>query len=323
MHKFLILSFLFLCFANGSMAQTITKPNLKALQKKEDSLNILSWRISNEFKTSDRLRADSFFTRIFVRALAINNSFKYPFDSVQIAKLTAPDTAFKLFTWQVETGKNKLRQRGVIQYNTPDGKLIITPLIDNSEYSNDLNAINDNRNWIGAIYYKILLNNHYGKKYYTLIGYDDNNTESNKKWIDVISFNEPYKPQFGAAIFNHTTKGLLNRIGIEYKKDSKIKVNYDEEQQMIIYDHLTSESGFVNKRSTYVADGDYEGLKWNNGQWQHQEKVMCNCPLSTKENKDKVNESLFDNAGQKNENKLQEKSKNNEVKQVIPKKSGF
>lgn len=297
-------------FSLVGTTQSISKTDLKILQKKQDSLSILSWRMVNEISPALRLVSDSLFTRILVRSLNVKNSFQFGFDSVQIAKVTAPDSSFRIFTWQVERGKDRIRQKGVIQYKTVDGTMRITPLIDNSEFMESPNEIGNAKNWVGALYYKILLNEYEGKRYYTLIGFDENNSKSNKKWIEVLTFDDNKQPVFGGPYFNHTTLGIRNRINLEYKKESNIKASWDEEQQMIVYDHLSSENGFINQRETYVADGDYEGLKWDKGMWQHQAKIMCNCPLSNKENKDKINEGLFDKYGNKIEEKLDEKTLN-------------
>jgi hypothetical protein len=298
----------FLFISGGVHAQQITKADLKILNKKQDSLSILSWRIANEISPINRLKSDSVFIRILVRSLNVKNSFYFNFDSVQIGKIYAPDSSFKIFTWEVERSKDKIRQRGVIQYKTNDGKLRITPLIDNSEFMESFNETGNAQNWIGALYYKILLNEYEGKKYYTLIGFDNNNSESNKKWIDMLTFNENNEPVFGTPVFKHGTRGMLNRYHLEYKKEAHVKLNWDVEQNMIIFDHLSSENGFVNQRKTYVPDGDYEGFKWEKGMWVHQEKVMCNCPLS-KPNDDnllgnpEIGKPLFDKNGNKIEPK--------------------
>jgi hypothetical protein len=43
---------------------------------------------------------------------------------------------------------------------------------------------------------------------------------------------------------------------------------------MILYDHLISETNEPQKRYTLIPDGDYEGFVWKNGQWVHINKVF-------------------------------------------------
>jgi hypothetical protein len=309
--------FLFLLVHIGfAVAQGPSKSEMKQLRAKEDTLGILSWRIGNEVSPASRLVADSFFIKVLVRAMAVKNSFGYPFDSLLVQRVYAPDSSFRIFTWQVDRNRDIIRQRGVIQYKTPDGSLKITPLIDNSEYAEDLYGINGNRNWIGALYYKIILNELQGKKYYTLLGLDDNNSKSTKKWIEVLTFNDDGQPVFGSPVFKGLPGGLNNRYGIEYKKDARARLTWDEEQGMIVFDHLVSETGFVNQRNTFVPDGDYEGLKWENGIWVYQPKIMCNCPLSKEKidpllGKPPMGDPLFDKDGMRDEQKIQDKSKKN------------
>jgi hypothetical protein len=55
--------------------------------------------------------------------------------------------------------ENKIRQRGAIQIKTADGSLKLIPLIDNSDNILKLqDSIVNNKSWIGAIYYKVLMN---------------------------------------------------------------------------------------------------------------------------------------------------------------------
>jgi hypothetical protein len=311
MKKFTVLIMVAL-LALPALAQKISKGDLKQLKVKEDSLGILSWRTANELSAKNRFRADSFFIKVFVRSLVIKNSFEYKFDSLLIAKAYSPDSTFRIFTWQVDKNKDTIRQRGVIQYRTADGSLKLTPLIDNSEFAEDLFAVGNNRSWIGAIYYRILKNEFQGKKYYTLIGWDENNSKSNKKWVDMLTFNDNGEPVFGGPYFK-MTDAVKNRFGLEYKKEVSVRLMWDEDQQMIVFDHLTPEGGFVNQRSTYVPDGDYEGFKWENGYWVFQPKIMCNCPLSKEKfdpmlGKPPIEDPLFDKQGNRNEEKLIKKS---------------
>ena len=75
--------------------------------------------IVNAPEAGQRFRADSFFIRMLVRSLKIPNSFYFPFDSLQtISKLYAPDSSFRIFTWQVKKDVYVFMQRGAIQMRT-------------------------------------------------------------------------------------------------------------------------------------------------------------------------------------------------------------
>jgi hypothetical protein len=43
---------------------------------------------------------------------------------------------------------------------------------------------------------------------------------------------------------------------------------------MIVFDHLISESNEPQKKFTLIPDGDYEGFKWQNGKWVHVTKLF-------------------------------------------------
>ena len=88
--------------------------------------------------------------------------------------------------------------------NTPDGSLKLFPLFDVSEYtSSPTDSIRTSNNWIGAIYYNIIMKEYKGKKYYTLFGYDDNDFGSTRKWLEVLTFDAAGKPVFGGNYFNY------------------------------------------------------------------------------------------------------------------------
>src|SRR6476646_5414407 len=96
----------------------------KQLEKHHDSLSRYAYDIINAQEPSQRFRADSFFIRMLVRSLKLPNSFYFPFDSLQtISKLYAPDSSFRIFTWQIKKDVYEFWQRGAIQMRTPDGSL--------------------------------------------------------------------------------------------------------------------------------------------------------------------------------------------------------
>lgn len=236
--------------------------------------------IVNAREAADRFRADSNFTRMLVRALKEPHSFSYPFDSLNtISRVYAPDSSFRIFTWQVIRDEKVFRRHGAIQMNTVDGSLQLFPLLDKTAVTENItDVVTDNDGWIGAIYYRIILTTYNGKKFYTLLGYDENNFRSTKKRIEVLSFGQDRKPVFGGRFFSFEKdsplKPVQSRFSIEYKKDGNGSIRYDDEMGIIIYDHLISENNEPAKKYTYVPDGDYEGFKWENGKWVHIEKVF-------------------------------------------------
>ena len=166
-----------------SFSQRITPADMRSLAQKEDSLTIAAMNIVQGKNLSDRLAADSIFTRGLVRALKTPNSFYYPFDSVlNVSKLYAPDSSFRIYTWQLQIDDNLFRQHGAIQMRTEDGSFKRFPLIDRSDVTvNATDTIGNNQGWIGAVYYRIIEKKYDGHTYYTLLGFDANNIRSDKK----------------------------------------------------------------------------------------------------------------------------------------------
>ncbi|MFN5008919.1 MAG: hypothetical protein ACK5EZ_06040 [Bacteroidota bacterium] len=252
------------------------------LVQKEDSLKYHGNIIVNGEFAEQRFRADSHFTRILVRALQIPYSFYHSFDSlITISRLYSPDSSFRIFTWQLSKDENTFRRHGAIQMNTKDGSLKLYPLIDRSSLIiNQADTITNNEWWIGAIYYKILLHKIVDRNYYTLLGYDENNRLSTRKIIEILSFDAMNRPVFGSNIFDFSKdkaqKTPQSRYWIEYKKDAQASIKFDQELDLLIYDHLISETNEINRKETYVPDGDYEAFKWTNGKWLHIEKPFDN-----------------------------------------------
>ena len=318
--------FLFFFMAEGAFAQRITAADQKILHQKEDSLRSIAQKIILGINPEDRLRADSIFTKMLVRALKTTNSFYYPFDSLQsISILYAPDSSFKIFTWQLVINENVVRQHGAIQMHNYDGSLKLYPLIDKSDVTEHISdTIGNNLGWIGAIYYKIIQKRSFNQNYYTLLGFDENNIRSDKKLIEVLTFaNE--EPVFGGRYFSFEEdtifKTAISRYVMEFKKDAGPRLNYDPDLDMIIAEHLVSENGEPGKKWTYIGDGDYEGFKWKGGKWVHIEKVYH---YTTPMGKEPVPNPLKDNGGNLLEDKINaedvQPATGQKPKTVVPKK---
>jgi hypothetical protein len=312
---FKILLFFIILFFTGSVcfAQHLSVSEQKTLEKEEDSMKLIAPKILSGRNPEERFTADSEFTKIFVRALQTKNSFYYPFDSlITIAKVTPPDSTFRIFTWQLAINGDVIRQHGAIQMRTADGSLKLFPLIDKSDQILNINdTITSNLAWIGALYYNIVEEKSFGKNYYTLLGFDDNNLSSDRKIIEILTFKDG-RPVFGGPYFSFQDNSLhqksMARYVMEYKKNAGPRLNYDKGMKIIIYEHLISETGEPKKKYTYIPDGDYEGLRWKDGKWVHIEKVFNQItPLG----KEPVPDPILDSKGNIDESKLSKRMPEN------------
>lgn len=264
----------------STFAQSSIEYSASAINTQEDSLKQLSTKIVNAIDPGDRFRSDSHFTRMLVRALKHPHSFCHPFDSLSaISRLYAPDSSFRVFTWQVSRDEDMHRRHGAIQMRTNDGSLKLFPLIDRSFLiNNQADTVTNHTWWIGSIYYQIILTEHNNKKFYTLLGYDEHSIRSTKKRIETMYFNESGEPVFGGTFFGFSedtvAKKDQSRFWIEFKKNGNARMVYDKDLALIMFEHLVSETNEPSKKYTYIPDGDYEGFKWKNGKWIHVEKVF-------------------------------------------------
>lgn len=314
------------------IAQPLTTKNKKLLNEIEKEIRPYAEKMVMAEEAIDRYRADSFFTRGLVRALKTPYSFYYNFDSIKtISKLYAPDSSFKIFTWQLEKDYSSLRQKGAIQINTADGSLKLIPLFDVSDDTdNPVDSVRTAQRWIGALYYKIILTTYKDKKYYTLLGLDENNEKSNKKWIEVMTFNKEGNPVFGGRYFQYPNDDIKPkqpafRFCLEYKKDARARVTYDDEMGIIVFDHLISEGNTPDQRQTLIPDGDFEGFKWVDAHWVYINKlfdykvdmtgvdpIMGNPPVPVPIKETKPSKKKQKNQDEDNPYKVNDKKKKNE-----------
>ena len=301
----------------SSFAQNLSSANKVQLKQMENSILPFADSMIQARDWVDRFRWDSIFTRGIVKALKVPYSFEYSFDSIKtISKLYAPDSSFKIFTWQMMKDFSYYRQRGAIQMRTEDGSLKLFPLFDFSDFTKVPNdSIRDTKHWIGAIYYRIILKTVNAKKYYTLLGSDGNNERSNKKWIEILTFDADGNPQFGAKCFSYPADDLTKpqqpvyRYCLEYKKDGGVRLNYDPKYDAIIFDKLISENDQPQNKASLIPYGSYEGFKWANGQWTFISNPFNNVIFDEKQST--LPAPLFDDKGNTNPKKSSDKSKKN------------
>lgn len=278
MAKKSLLSLLLLITSLLTYAQQPDAAGIKQLKRDQDTLRVLSQLIFDGKGDDGRERAKDAFIPLLVRALKTQHSFKFPFDSLKTISIQYPqDSAFRIFSWALERENGFYRHFGAIQMNTPDGALKLFPLFDASDYITNTDTITDNKYWYGCLYYNIIHRHYFNQEFYTLFGWDGNNPRSQKKIVEMLTFKNG-QPVLGGPFFSFaedsTPKPTRNRFIIEYKKESTATLNYNKELNMIVYDHLISETNEPMKKFTYVSDMDYEGFKWQAGKWMHVDKIF-------------------------------------------------
>jgi hypothetical protein len=323
--KYQLLIFCLICAGSRLAAQShlsahshLSSAAETVFQQREDTIKQFAYDIVNAETPETRFRADSQFIRSLVRILKMPYSFYYPFDSLQtISRLYAPDSSFRIFTWQFKKDNLLYLQEGAIQINQPDGSLKLYPLFDASMFTaNALDSVRTRLNWIGAIYYRIIEKTWQGKNYYTLLGFDDYSETSNKKWMEVLTFTPEGEPRFGGPYFSFqedsVRKPTQYRFNIEYKKEAGTRFNYDPSLDLIVFDELISESNEPAKKDTYVPDGDFEAFQWKNGKWVHVQKGIFTQKL--KDGDFPREAQILDDQGKANEAELEAQSEKNKKK---------
>lgn len=272
----------FLLAAFGAQAQKnkktvkLSPEALERLHTGEDTLALLAYAVVNDSIEQERFAACRALIQTLVRTLKVENSFQYRFDRLKsVSILAPPDSSFRIFTWQLFVNDSTYRYYGAIQMNSPELKLF--PLIDRSDELDDrpvYEALPPER-WYGVLYYTVRqFDSREGRKY-LLCGYDAYAFFEKRKVIEVLSFDAAGKPVFGAPVFDKpgAKKDELRMI-FEYSAEASVRVNWDEQYQMILFDHLIPWPSPFGRGISQVPDGSYDGLRFEKGRWKFVDKVF-------------------------------------------------
>lgn len=216
--------------------------------------------------------------KAFEEAIELDPKFNYAFDSLQkdIGILISPDKKFRIVHWNIPKSDGTHEYYGFIQskFTTKKNKVEsvqIFPLTDKSaEIKNPDNAITDHNKWFGALYNKIIVKKTKSKTYYTLLGWDGNDKFSQKKIIEVLTF-DPNNgtPKFGADIFNYEKK-YPKRIIFEYSATCSMSLRFSPKKDSIVFGHLApTSSQLVGQFQYYCSDMSFDGFGFKKGKWNY------------------------------------------------------
>ena len=261
------LVFFLIFFSLNSFSQ---KSEENSFSTFEDTLKKLSKTILNGSNNKEKNIANYYFLTTLEKALRMNNSFSYPFDSLNtIARLTAPDNTFRIFNWHIPKDDGTFEYFGFVQTIFKKQNLIFRLVDKSAEIKSPEFKTLEYSQWFGAHYYEIIYVKEKRNKYYTLLGWDGNDRISNKKIIDVIHFTKNGTPKFGAAIFKMEKKNQ-NRVIFEYSSEASMSVRFDKHENQIVFDHLSPKSEqFQGQQQHYGPDFSYDALRFKKGKWNY------------------------------------------------------
>ena len=260
--KALKLSLILFIFSTSINSQT---NDIKLI---EDSIQTAFTKIILSKNDNEKLDFNIKIETLLSKILNKAESFQYPFIKLKhISKLNSDDDIIRVYSWNVPFNDGTFKYYGFIQIKSKNNRITLIKLNDKSDsIINAQDKILDNETWYGALYYKILTNKYKNKTYYTLLGWDGNDTFTNKKLIDVLTIKRN-KIQFGSEIFKMEKK-IYKRVIFEYSQQAKMMLRYDEKQEMIVFDHLSpSLKKFKGQYMYYGPDLSQDGLKFIDGKW--------------------------------------------------------
>jgi len=250
---------LFISFSFGLFGQNITLSDQEIVL---DSLfkNLRKSKINKEFVVNNNL-----FKSKLNEVLRGDEAFDYPFETLKtMSKITSPDNKFRLFNWNVEMegGINRF-YCFVLKKN---GKII--ELRDNYRNisSPELKTLS-NKNWYGAVYYKIIkLKN--GK--YTLLGWNGDDEITTQKVIEIMNLKRK-SIKFGESIFKYENSRIRKkRIVMKYANDAFVvlKLVENKNDKEIIFSHISpSTPQLKGHYEYYYPDLSYDKFMLKKGKW--------------------------------------------------------
>ena len=267
----LILNILFFSVSLSFLAQQDS-----LLIEREQQLKIYLDKLRSSKNNEEKNNANQIFKSYLSETLLMRGVLDYPFASLKtLGTIKSPDNSFRLFNWNIEQDDRSNQYFCyILRFDEKKKEWITIELIDNSSaLTKKPDDFLDEKNWYGALYYKIIPVEKSNKTLYTVLGWDGNNPMSNIKLIDVLSFNGSHA-KLGSPIFKMANK-TYKRLFFEHSNKAFMSLNYDEAHQRIIYDHLSPETpsmeGFYEY---YVPDLSYDELKFINNKWVIQENVV-------------------------------------------------
>jgi hypothetical protein len=189
-------------------------------------------------------------------------------DLPYIATQYAPDSSFRMITWEIDKADGDFEYYGYFQ--SKDGTTYSLKK-KRGNYGRATTGSIDLATWPAGLVYRI---DKLGEAQYLIYTYRQIDKYMRTKTLDVLNLQDH---TLGArAFFSSPEDGPLNRLSLSYSADSNASFNYNPVMRMITFDNLIAMPGRMEGQGiAYVSDGTYRAYHLeDNGTWTYQDQLF-------------------------------------------------
>jgi len=206
---------------------------------------------------------------LFLSCIDNPEIFDYPFSSLKMCTITAPDRKFRILNWNQPLMDGTHKYYGFVLIRENEDSYAWLELIHKPDRKGwQRNKFYTHENWPGALYYEIIPTSKRGRgDSYMLLAWDGVDNMTNKKMVDVIQIRKD-RIRFGGDVFEGED-GVGKRVILEYSNGVSASLKYYPKGDYIVFDHLSPRNPAMEGiYSDYGPDGSYDALKFDKGKWQ-------------------------------------------------------
>ncbi len=229
---------------------------------------------------ADRKAAQDTFLTTLKNYISSREGFEDPLKPVTNMMRLPLGKDAAIYSWQMPDSNFQYRRYGLVAAIVK-GEVVISELRDQEIPMAQFKRLKPEE-WYGAIYYQVIPLKKGRDELYTLLGFRSGD-RINQKIIDVIEIDRRGRPRFGDKIFrvdqfmDKTLRRAPMRLILSYGADISASVKWNQEEEMIIMDHLSPPTDKMNGMyEAYGPDMSYDALRWDGDWWLLEEEVKFN-----------------------------------------------
>jgi hypothetical protein len=184
-----------------------------------------------------------------------------------LQKVVSPDNRFFILSGENRLSKEMFLYYGGV-YDIMNKRWI--PLNQKpQDFKNFEQRIDSDKSWYGALYYKIIPFKYNRQQFYVVMGYAYKDYFRRIKVLDILSIDD-LGISFGADVFDYKPGFEIKRMYLEYAAESPATLNFDENENKIVFDNLIPARGLYEGQGLIlVPDGSYSAFQLVKGRWRY------------------------------------------------------